>query len=255
MEKNDFLVINDLIYEIYSWRSTDDIRENFFQRLKIIVPFSYASILLKKNSDPENIELCNPICYPEAFTEAEEAYIASESDSDYMLWNLYARESKLLRASDVLDEEKRLNSPLYTTCYKKFDVFDDMQFTIVNEGRLFGILTLYRTRADGVFTTEDMFFVRALGMHLNRAMHRLLAEAPAGGYYMPDAQKLTDLKERCCLTERESEILTHLCRLENNTEIADALGIRESTLQKHLQNLFRKLDVTSKWEVLRMQAE
>lgn len=48
MEKNQFLVINDLIYEMYHWRSMDDIKENFFQRLKIIVPFTYASILLKK---------------------------------------------------------------------------------------------------------------------------------------------------------------------------------------------------------------
>ena len=39
---------------------------------------------------------------------------------------------------------------------------------------------------------------------------------------------------------------------ESNAEIADALGIRENTLQKHLQNLFRKLNVTSKWEILRL---
>ena len=43
MEKNQFLVINDLIYEMYNWRSLEDIKENFFQRLKLIVPFSYAS--------------------------------------------------------------------------------------------------------------------------------------------------------------------------------------------------------------------
>ena len=62
MDKNQFLVINDLIYDMYHWRSLEDIKENFFQRLKLIVPFSYASILLKKNPDSEDVTLCNPIC-------------------------------------------------------------------------------------------------------------------------------------------------------------------------------------------------
>ena len=251
MEKNQFLVINDLIYEMYNWRSLEDIKHNFFQRLKIIVPFSYSSILLKKNEDPEDITLCNPICYPDYFIEAEEAYLAYEDpDADYLLWNLYAKESKLLRASDILDEETRLYSPLYVNCYGKFDVYDDMQFTIVYEGRLLGLLTLYRTRVYGTFSTEDMFFLRALGMHLNTVMHRILDTRPVS--HLSDEKRLSGMKERYCLTGREVEILSHLYQFETNSEIADALGIRENTLQKHLQNLFRKLNVTSKWEILRL---
>lgn len=252
MEKNTFLVINDLIYEMYGWRSLEDIKENFFQRLKIIVPFSYASIMLKKTSDPEDVTLCNPICYPEYFSEAEEAYLSSSLDDDYLLWNLYAKESKLLRVSDILDEDKRLNSPLYTTCYKKFDVYDDMQFTIVYNEKLLGLLTLYRTRIDGTFTTEDMFFVRALGMHLNAVMHRMLDTGSDCNSQHTNAHRLARIQEAYQLTARETEICARLLRFETNAEIADALGIRENTLQKHLQNLFRKLNVSSKWDVLRL---
>ena len=39
MEKNTFLIINDLIYEMYGWKSLSDIKEDFFKRLKIIIPF------------------------------------------------------------------------------------------------------------------------------------------------------------------------------------------------------------------------
>ena len=60
------------------------------------------------------------------------------------------------------------------------------------------------------------------------------------------------MQHRYALTARETEILAHLYRFESNTEIADALGIRDNTLQKHLQNLFRKLGVASKWEILRL---
>ena len=215
MEKNHFLIINDLIYEMYNWNSLEDIKQNFFQRLKIIIPFSYASILLKANDDPDDVTLCNPICYPDYFTEAEQNYISNEPESDYTLWNLYARESKLIRSSAILDD-----------------------------------LTLYRTRIDGAFATDDMFYMRALGMHLNAVMHRILTPAPATP--VVNQAHLTVLQKKYALTGRETEILSHLYRFESNTEIADALGIRDNTLQKHLQNLFRKLGVASKWEILRL---
>ena len=38
-------------------------------------------------------------------------------------------------------------------------------------------------------------------------------------------------------------------------EIAQSLGIRENTLQKHLQNIFRKTNVTSRWELLRLRMQ
>ena len=253
MEKNTFLIINDLIYEMYGWKSLSDIKEDFFKRLKIIIPFHYASILLKEGGEVEHITLGHPICFPETFLPAEEAYLSGSQESDYLLWNLYAKESKLLRASDILDEEKRLNSPLYVNCYRKFEVYDDMQLTIVAEGELLGLLTLYRTRADGAFSAENMFFLRALGMHFNAVMQNLTA--PHAPLAPPDENmRLTKLQAACQLTARETEILARLNHFETNEEIADALGIRESTLQKHFQNLFRKLDVTSKWEVLRLFA-
>ncbi len=250
MDKNTFLVINDLIFEMYGWQSLADIKEDFFQRLKIIIPFHYASILLKTSGAGQPLTLGHPICFPQSFLRAENAYLSEGQDSDYTLWNLYARESKLLRASDILDDEKRLNSPLYVNCYRSFDVYDDMQLTIVAHEELLGLLTLYRTRADGAFTAEDMFFLRALGMHLNLAMHRILAKKETPPH--PPAEALPDIARTYRLTAREKELLSRLSRFETNEEIADALGIRESTLQKHLQNLFRKLGVTSKWDVLRL---
>ena len=38
-------------------------------------------------------------------------------------------------------------------------------------------------------------------------------------------------------------------------EIAEAMQVRDSTLQKHFQNIFRKLDVSSRWEIMRLLLE
>ena len=67
------------------------------------------------------------------------------------------------------------------------------------------------------------------------------------------AKFLLRLKNTCHLTNRELQIAEQIYQYRNNDEIAGSLGIRENTLQKHLQNIFRKTNVTSRWELLRFR--
>lgn len=50
------------------------------------------------------------------------------------------------------------------------------------------------------------------------------------------------------LTEREMEVLAEVVAGKTNREIAYALGISEKTVEKHLNNVFEKLDVRSRVE-------
>lgn len=246
MEKNTFLILNDIIYDLYTWDSIQQIQENFFQRLKLIIPFSYASILMRDESVKDSIQLSSPICYPEYFTEAEEEYLRS-ADEDYLLWILHTRESKLVCESSILDEERRLNSPLYLHCYQKYDIYDSMQYSIVYNQTFLGVLTLFRTQADGVFTSDDMFYLRSLGMHLNVVIDKLRHPQHIK---KSASSSMEDLIKHFSLTHRESQVLSELYSFKGNDEILESLGISDSTLQKHLQNIFRKMNVSSKWELL-----
>ena len=55
MEKNQFLMINDIIYDIYSWEKLSDINETFFKRLQMLLPFSYGSLFFHKGDTPSDI--------------------------------------------------------------------------------------------------------------------------------------------------------------------------------------------------------
>ena len=93
MEKNTFLMINDMIYDLYSCTSLNEIKAKFLLRLKMVIPYSYASILLHETTeDPDTIRLTTPICIPEAFTEAENEYM-KVADEDHLLWLLHSWES------------------------------------------------------------------------------------------------------------------------------------------------------------------
>ena len=230
----------------------NEIKAKFLLRLKMVIPYSYASILLHETTeDPDTIRLTTPICIPEAFTEAENEYM-KVADEDHLLWLLHSREPRLVRESDLLEDQQRLNSPLYVHCYRKYNIFDSMQYASVYQQELLGILTLFRTEKDGPFTNEDMFYLQAIGMHLNAVLYQITHSLPQTNDLK---QTLARLKNTCHLTNRELQIAEQIYQYRNNDEIAGSLGIRENTLQKHLQNIFRKTNVTSRWELLRFRMQ
>lgn len=52
------------------------------------------------------------------------------------------------------------------------------------------------------------------------------------------------------LTGREKEVLNHLVEGLTNKHIANALGIKEVTVKVHLQNVFKKLEVSNRTEAV-----
>ena len=50
------------------------------------------------------------------------------------------------------------------------------------------------------------------------------------------------------LTEREAEVLVHICQGRRTQDIADALYLSVNSIKTHTQHLFRKLDVGSRTE-------
>lgn len=249
MEKNNFLIYNDLIYELYSCTNLEDLKTRFLGRIKLLIPFSYASILLADTTDnPQSLFRENPLCLPSVFTEAEEEYIR-HCDEDPLLWIIHGKESSLVCESELLPEENRLHTPLYKRCYLKYNIYDSLQYSIVYQQKFLGVVTLFRTRMDGLFSVDDMFFLRSCGIHLNTVINRLLQEDANPAASLRDLSRLI---QEFHLTPREAEILQLIFRYQTNQEIAASLSIKENTLQKHLQNLFRKTNVSSKWELLRL---
>ncbi len=79
---------------------------------------------------------------------------------------------------------------------------------------------------------------RKLGVHGATPVEVQVEPQPPAG--------LGELEANASLTERERDILSWVARGKTNTEIATALYIAESTVRKHLQNTYKKLDVTNR---------
>lgn len=97
-------------------------------------------------------------------------------------------------------------------------------------------------------------------------LHKCIFEVVNGGAPMTPSIALKTLKllrsplvietteeiEKIKLTNRESEILEHLSKGLNYNEIADNLIISPSTVRKHIENIYKKLQVHNKMEAVLM---
>lgn len=249
MDKNIFYIFNDIVYHLYDCRSPEDLKSKFLGSLNMLVPYSYASILLADPSAASGeLRFSRALCVPDSFAEAEETYM-NILDEDPLLWILHTKESTLVLESDLVSDQERLRSPIYRSCYQKYHIFDSMQYSILYRQKMLGILTLYRTKIDGPFTREDLFYIRSLGMHVNTALHRLQKEKAKVEETLE--KKLERLRLTYALTAKEEQILGLLLTFSSNEEITEALHITTHTLQKHMQNIFRKMSVSSRWELLK----
>ena len=83
-----------------------------------------------------------------------------------------------------------------------------------------------------------------------------LAEAaPAGPESSHDElldRRVTELAEEHALSERETQVLGYLARGYSSTYIASALYISANTVRSHIYNMYRKLDVANRGELLEL---
>lgn len=249
MQNNEFLLINNIIYQIYSIPDFDTMKITFLNLLKMLVPNTASSILMADHTSSKNL-LCDPICVPEVYSDAEKNYLLNE-DEDYTRWVMLSGQCLLIRESDLMPEEERIKTTLYKKCYEPFHLHYSLQLNLVYNDLFLGVVTIYRKKEEGDFTSDEMFLVKAFSDHLNLRFYQ---------YYTNDSKNassasysIANLASKYNLTNREAEILQLIFEDLNNDEIADKLFISGYTLKKHIQNLYRKFDVSTKWNLLKFR--
>jgi LuxR family transcriptional regulator, maltose regulon positive regulatory protein len=116
---------------------------------------------------------------------------------------------------------------------------EDYVRTFVDEGAAMGGLlsAVLRARQRGHLDAASRVPARYLAMLL-AAVAKEVRTPPAG-------EQLTEL-----LSERELEVLAHIAAGESNQEIAGTLFVSTSTVKTHINNLYRKLNVSSRTQAV-----
>ena len=107
-------------------------------------------------------------------------------------------------------------------------------------------LAIWRPRCPSGWTREQLGLLRAIAPHLDRALAVIRHLEAALGHRMTAAPP----RPAILLTGRERDCLVLVARGASNKEIARQLGLSVYTVEDHVKSLIRKLQVSSRTEVV-----
>ncbi len=130
--------------------------------------------------------------------------------------------------------EREYRSLLMAQYVREAGFWHELLVMLPPQGGLERRLMLVREPGDVPFTERDRLVLTLLRPHLVRIRDRI------------EAQRRTVP----ALTPRQLQLLRRLAMGHTNRRIARDLGVAEGTVRKHLENIYPRLDVSSRTEAL-----
>lgn len=247
-EKNDVILLNEIVYKIYSIEKSDEMRTVFLNLLKQLIPYNIATFYMASNQ-PGHL-LCRPIGV-NILEEYLYLYLDEFESIDYTRWIFLSGKSMAYKETDLFSDAVRENAPYYKTFYQPGDVHFSAQLSIAYHDIFLGIVSLYRKKEEGDFSDRDIFILDLLKDHLSFRLHY---HASATQIESAVDRKRAYFDSSACvskyhLTAREIEVLSLLYGGLSNDKICQVLCISPHTLKKHTLSIYKKLGINSRWEI------
>lgn len=244
LETSDWLVINNMIYKIYTTEEMTVMRKNFLDQLTMILNFDSADFFLANDEGKKG--LSDPVTF-----NCELDKSAQFDELDYSRGIMYGGKSMVYRETDIISDEKRIKTEYYQKVYKPNNWHYSMQMILAREKQFLGVVTLYRTIGKDNFQYDDIFLLDMLKDHLS---FRLYSEKIKSENVV-NKLKVTEAVEKFQLTKREETILRLLLKGQSNESISSELVISVNTLKKHVLNIYRKLGINNRVQMFKMLKE
>ena len=244
LETNDWMILNSIIYKIYTTENPDEMREQLLEQMKMVLDFDSADFYLAGKD--EQHKLNRPVMF-----NCDEEAAAMYNELDYSRGIIYGGKSMAYRETDIISDEKRVQTEFYQQVYRKNSWHYSLQLILGRNQEFLGVVTFYRTIGKDNFKYDDIFILDMLKDHLAYRLYQD-SQREAGS-----AEKLTvtQVTEKYELTKREHTILKLLMDGENNTTICEELSISVNTLKKHILNIYRKLGIKNRVQMFKMIKE
>lgn len=244
LETNDWILLNSIIYKIYTMENFNQMRQQFLEQIKMLIDFDSADFYLASSNGEEKLAM--PVFY-----NCEEDLSELYDNIDYSRGILYSGKSLIYRETDIISDEARVETEYYKKVYKPNNWHYSLQMILARDKQFVGVVTFYRTIGKDNFQYDDIFLLDMLKDHL---AFRLYQQKKSGDL-LEEKLTVTAATEKYELTRREQTILQLLMAGKLNLEICDELTITENTLKKHILNIYRKLGIKNRVQMFKMIKE
>ena len=228
LETCDWMLLNSIIYKIYTMEDLDEMRREFLEQLHLVIDFDSASFYLAGHSEDE--EMVQPVTY-----NCDVSETAYYEQYEYCRRVIEGGKSLVYRLSDMIPQDEWRQTGLYKDVYRINNWQYSLQMVVCKEGHFLGMITLYRTIGKDDFVYDDITIVDM---------------GEDGG-----KMTITVAVQEYALTKREETILRLLLAGLSNDEICQKLVISVNTLKKHVLNIYRKLGIRNRVQMFKMIRE
>jgi DNA-binding CsgD family transcriptional regulator len=176
--------------------------------------------------------------------EAAEIFARYMHQNPLLSYMLKSRRGSARRLSEMISTEDLHRLDLYRYFYGPIGLEYQIAFTLPQQPpRMLGI-AISRNGPNGDFDDRDRDMLNQARPYLIQSYRNAIAFE--GMRAAIGSEALTDALLGAGLTQREAEVIGLLARGSSNGDLATTLGISTRTAEKHVQNAFRKLGVTSR---------
>lgn len=242
LNNKEWLRINDIILLIHSAENLAAVRSYFLDAVKPLVLYEKAMFYLF-NENTGNLAIEDPV-FANADLEFLKKYEHLFRNWRYGRVAVNSRRTIAFRDSDLIPEA-HINADEYRTFLLARRLPYGGGIIITDSGKLLAEVALFRTEQQGNFGDKEIYILDILKQHLQiRFVREGKGAKPAGR----EGYQIVKLLE-AGLTKREIEVSELVAAGLTNCEIAERLNISIYTAKRHLNNIFAKLEMNSRFQL------
>ncbi|MDD5944489.1 MAG: helix-turn-helix transcriptional regulator [Clostridia bacterium] len=241
LETNDWVLLNNIIFKIYSDEEPEKMRRAFLENIKPVLNFDSADFYVPAfDNEPSSV-----ICY-NCDGDTIDLYEKYRDENGIM----YGSRAMVYRDTDMIKQD-RTEMLYYRDIYNKEGWDYSLHMTFGRNGDFLGAATFYRYKGKEDFDSNDIFVLDMLREHLSLRLQK------DRDYEVNVHDKMTvaEASEKYGLTKQEHMVLGLLMDGTENTVICEKLSISINTLKKHILNIYRKLGIKNRVQMFKMIKE
>lgn len=248
LETNDWMVINNIVYQINSIEDSMTMRKNFLTQMALILDFDSADFYIA--SELNSHILTNPVFYNYK-PKSDENYMDKYDSVDYSRGLMFGGKSKVYRESDIISEEKRVKTEYYKIYFAPNNWHHTLNMILAYKNQFIGVVCFFRLKGREDYTYEDSFILDIIKEHMAFRLYQDLNKSSLNDEKITLSQCVITYN----LTKREEAVLKELMNGTGNNDISDKLCITSNTLKKHILNIYRKLNIKNRVQLFKMVKE
>lgn len=224
----------------------DAFRPGLLDAIRRAVPSDWASL---NDIGPEPGDAMS-LVEPPLPVELHVAF-AQHAQDNHLLQHFQAtRDGRAHRMSDVCTEAEFRETDLYREVYAKIGL--EFQMSFVFPAQEDHVLAVVLSRKHRDYSDEEVELVETARPHLIQAF-RNAREHSALRQRLGESSPVPPRDLRAYgLTSREAQVVRRVATGGSNADIARELSLSARTVQKHLENAYRKLGVSTRSEAARL---